>query len=62
MVSAILITSILVALLAAGLGGAYVAGLLDDVIEYIAVYVFKAKAKAEVSFVSRLFMRLCRLV
>lgn len=50
MVSAILIVSLLVAALAAALGGAYVAGLLDDAIEYIAVYVFKAKAKAEVSF------------
>ncbi len=47
MLTAILILSVIVAAIAAGLGGAYMAGMLDDVIEKIAMYLFKAKAKAE---------------
>lgn len=47
MVSAILIISIIVAAIAAGLGGAYMAGMLDQVIEQIGIYLFKAEAKAE---------------
>jgi len=47
MVSAILITSIIVAAIAVGLGAAYMAGMLDQVIEQIGIYLFKAEAKAE---------------
>lgn len=47
MLTTILLLSIVVAAIAAGLGGAYMAGMLDDVIEKIAMYLFKAKAKAE---------------
>jgi hypothetical protein len=47
MVSAILIVSIVIAVVAAALGGAYMAGMLDQVIEKIGIYLFKAEAKAE---------------
>ena len=47
MVSTILIISIIIAAIAAGLGGAYMAGMLDQVIEQIGIYLFKAEAKAE---------------
>jgi hypothetical protein len=47
MVSAILVISIIVAAIAIGLGAAYMAGMLDQVIEQIGIYLFKAEAKAE---------------
>lgn len=47
MVSVLLIISIVIAAIAAGLGGAYMAGMLDQVIEQIGIYLFKAEAKAE---------------
>jgi hypothetical protein len=47
MVSTILIISIIVAAIAVGLGAAYMAGMLDQVIEQIGIYFFKAEAKAE---------------
>jgi hypothetical protein len=47
MVSAILIISIVVAVLAAALGGAFMSGMLNPLIEQIGFYLFKAKAKAE---------------
>jgi hypothetical protein len=47
MVSIPLIISIVIAAIAVGLGGAYMAGMLDQVIEKIGIYLFKAEAKAE---------------
>jgi len=47
MVSVLLIISVVIAAIAIGLGGAFMAGLLDHVIEKIGVYFFKAEAKAE---------------
>lgn len=47
MVSALLIISIVIAAIAVGLGGAYMAGMLDKIIEQIGIYLFKAEAKAE---------------
>ena len=47
MVSAILIVSIIIAIVAVALGGAYMTGMLDQVIEQIGIYLFKAEAKAE---------------
>jgi len=47
MVSTALITSLIVALVAIALGGAYMTGALDPVIEQIGVLFFKAEAKAE---------------
>ena len=47
MVNALLITAIIIAVLAVGLGAAYTSGAADPVIEKIGVYFFKAKAKAE---------------
>lgn len=47
MVSTSLIISAVVALIAIALGGAYVSGALDPVIEKIGIYFFKAKAGAE---------------
>lgn len=47
MVSVLLIISMVIAAIAVGLGAAYMAGMLDQVIEQIGIYVFKAEAKAE---------------
>ena len=47
MIKALLIVSAIVAVIAVALGGAYMSGALDQVIEKIGVYLFKAKAKAE---------------
>jgi hypothetical protein len=47
MVSIPLIISMVIAAIAVGLGGAYMAGRLDKVIEQIGIYLFKAEAKAE---------------
>jgi hypothetical protein len=47
MVSALLIISIIVAAIAVAIGGVYMSGMLDQVIEKIGIYFFKAKAKAE---------------
>jgi len=43
----VLIIPAVVALIAVILGGAYMSGILDSVIEMIGVYLFKAKAKVE---------------
>ncbi|KAL2065527.1 hypothetical protein VTL71DRAFT_3197 [Oculimacula yallundae] len=47
MVSTSLIISILVAVLAIGLGAAYTTGALDPLIQQIGIMLFKAKAEAE---------------
>ena len=47
MVSAFIIVSALIAIVAIALGAAYTTGALDPVIEKIAVLLFKAKAEAE---------------
>lgn len=47
MVSNLFITSVIVAVMAVALGGAYVSGALDPVIEDIAKYLMKLKGKAE---------------
>jgi hypothetical protein len=47
MVSVLLIISIIIAAIAVAIGGAYMAGMLDQLIEKIGIYFFKAKAKAE---------------
>lgn len=47
MVSAFIIISALIAIVAIALGAAYTTGALDPVIEKIAVFLFKAKAEAE---------------
>ena len=47
MANTYLIISAVVALLAIALGGAYMAGLLDPVIEEVGVMFFKAEAKEE---------------
>lgn len=47
MASVLLIISIIIAVIAAAIGGAYMAGMLDQVVEKISIYFFKAKAKAE---------------
>ena len=47
MVKAFLIVSAIIALIAVALGGAYISGALDKVIELVGIYLFKAKAKAE---------------
>lgn len=47
MVSTYLIISAVVAVIAIALGGAYVSGALDPVIEQMGIYFFKAKATAE---------------
>jgi len=43
----LLVVSAIVAFIAIALGGAYLSGALDPVIEQIGIYFFKAKAKAE---------------
>lgn len=48
MVYTSLIISIVVAVLAIALGGAYVSGALDPLIQQLGVLFFKAKAEAEV--------------
>jgi len=47
MVSAYLIISAVVAVIAIALGAAYSSGALDPVIEQIGIFFFKAKAEAE---------------
>jgi len=47
MVATTLIVAIVIAVLAAALGGAYTTGALDPVIQKLGKYFFKAKAKAE---------------
>ncbi|KAL3420074.1 hypothetical protein PVAG01_08573 [Phlyctema vagabunda] len=47
MVSALVIVSAVVALIAVALGGAYVSGALDPIIEQIGFYLLKAKGEAE---------------
>jgi len=47
MVSAFIIVSALIAIIAIALGAAYTTGALDPVIEKVAVLLFKAKAEAE---------------
>jgi hypothetical protein len=47
MLTAVLITSIVIAALVAALAGAYMSGALNPYIEKIGMYFFKAKAKAE---------------
>lgn len=49
MVSAALIVSIIVAAIAVAIAGAWFAGVFQPLIEKIALYFFKAKAKAEVT-------------
>jgi hypothetical protein len=43
----VLIISIIIAALAAAFGGAYMAGMLDQVVDKIGIYFFQAEAKAE---------------
>ena len=47
MVSATLITAIIIAVLAVALGGAYTTGALDPIIQKLGVMLFKARAQAE---------------
>ena len=47
MVSTYIIVSAIVAIIAIALGGAYVSGAMDPVVEQIGIYFFKAKAQAE---------------
>ena len=47
MVSTYIIVSAIVAVIAIALGGAYVSGAMDPVVEQIGIYFFKAKAQAE---------------
>lgn len=47
MVSATIITTIIIALIAVALGGAYTTGKLDPIIQKVGMMLFKAKAEAE---------------
>lgn len=47
MVSATIITTIIIALIAVALGGAYTTGKLDPIIQRLGMMLFKAKAEAE---------------
>ena len=49
MVSALLIVSVIIAVIAVGLGAAFFTGALDDLIAPLMEYIFKAKAKAQVA-------------
>ena len=47
MASTTLITAIIIAILAAGIGAAYTSGALDPLLQKLGVLLFKAKAQAE---------------